>query len=169
MNQNQQWETGDVVPSGFPVSGFGNANYNVMYQDYLMVVAGKDKDGQVVNTAWSTLTGTSWTLISNSTTIFSKKEGVMLVPYDDKFFLLGGIEADGKASKDIHISSDYGISWQTDTTRVFPSDYQARGFSSALVDNGQYIMLFAGKTANNSNELDQIWQGRINRLVSKKQ
>jgi len=170
MSSGQQWETGDKVPSGFPLSGFGNINYEVMYQDYLMVVAGKDSDGQIINTAWSTTNGKSWTLITNSEiNSIPKKQGIMLLPYDDKFFLLGGIDANGQASKDIHISSDYGISWHTDTTRVFPADYQARGFSSALVDEEQYIVLFGGKTANNSNELDQIWQGRINRLGFKKQ
>lgn len=170
MDEQQQWQTGDIVPSNFPVSGFGNINYDVMYQEYLMVVAGRDTENQLTNARWSTTNGRTWVLINaDDRNAFAKREGVMLVPYDDRFFLIGGIGADGKANKDIYQSSDYGINWAADTTHVLPSEYEARGFSSAIVDKEQYILLFGGKTTTNSNELNQLWRGRINRLGFKKQ
>lgn len=166
MGKDMKWVTGDAVPAGFPVSGFGSLSSQNMFRESLTVVAGKDKEGKLLNSAWSTMTGTSWVLLTDmESDYFDKREGVMLSAYDDKFCLVGGIDEANKAHKDIYFSRDGGVSWAlSDTLTVMPADYKARGFASVLVDKEKYMLIFGGKENTNANELDQIWRGRINRL-----
>lgn len=166
MNEEGEWTTGNVVPSDFPLTGFGNMNYNVMYQEYLMVAAGRDRENRLTNKVWSTMDGSSWALLTNNIATaqnFPAKEGAMLTWYDDLCYMLGGIESNG-ASKEVYTSKDYGINWQRDSIHTLPSDYRARGFASVLVDESNSMLIFGGKTSTESNELDDVWMGRINRL-----
>ena len=99
---------------------------------------------------------------------FTKREGAMITNYDDKFFLIGGIDASNKALKDMYQSIDYGISWSLiDSMVVLPTDYAARGFSSIIVDKENFVNIFGGKISTGSNDLNQLWRGRINRLIPK--
>ncbi len=166
MNTAKEWTMGDAVPAGFPVTGFGNAGYYSMYHEYLMVAGGRDKDNQLLNSVWSTANGTNWVkMTDDEATNFGKREGVMLTAYDDKYFLIGGLTADGKGSKDMYTSIDRGINWALqDTLVILPDAYTGRGFSSIQVDKDQYMFIFAGKTGQGTDELNEIWRGRINRL-----
>ena len=79
--------------------------------------------------------------------------------------MLSGINEAGKASSDIYLSRDGGVNWSlSDTLVVMPQEFKARGFSSIYVDKDYYMYLFGGKETIRSNELNQIWLGRINRL-----
>lgn len=166
MGEDRKWTSGDVVPEGFPITGFGASNYSAMYHNYLMVVAGRDKNNALVNTSWGTMNGTGWVLLSDvESAPFNTREGVMLTQYDDRLFLIGGLDAAGKALKDIYTSTDYGVTWAlSDSLVVMPADYTARGFSSVQVDKEQFMLIFGGKTSPESNEMNQVWRGRINRL-----
>jgi hypothetical protein len=166
MNKEKQWETGDLVPGNFPVSGFGDISYYRMDKEYLTVVAGEDKDGKLLNTTWTTGNALSWAYFSGEQeNFFEKKAGVMLALYDDNFYLAGGINAEGKASKDIHVSMDNGITWSpADSLKAFPSEYIARGYASIHVDANKNMFIFGGKTSKDAKTLDEIWRGRINRL-----
>ena len=96
---------------------------------------------------------------------FDKQEGVAVVEYDDKMFMLSGINEAGKASSAIYLSRDGGVNWSiSDTLVVMPQGFKPRGFSSIHVDKNNYMYLFGGKETNRSNVLNQIWRGRINRL-----
>ena len=46
-------------------------------------------------------------------------------------------------------------------------DYAARGFSSIIVDKENFVNIFGGKISTGSNDLNQLWRGRINRLIPK--
>lgn len=166
MGEDLKWTGGDVVPEGFPITGFGASNYSAMYHNYLMVVAGRDKNNALVNSSWGTMNGTGWVLLSDvENEPFNTREGVMLTQYDDRLFLIGGLDAAGKALKDIYTSTDYGVTWAlSDSLVVMPADYTARGFASVQVDKEQFMLIFGGKTSPESNEMNQIWRGRINRL-----
>lgn len=166
MGEDLKWTGGDVVPDGFPVTGFGVSNYSAMYHNYLMVVAGRTGNNVLVNTSWGTMNGTGWVLLSDvESEPFNTREGVMLTQYDDRMFLIGGLDAAGKASKDIYTSTDYGVTWAlSDSLVLMPADFTARGFSSVQVDKEQFMLIFGGKTSPDGNELNQIWRGRINRL-----
>ena len=168
MNESMEWIAGDAVASGFPVTGFSNLQYAAMYHEYLMTASGRTADNQVVNTTWATMDGISWALMASGDANFTKREGAMITNYDDKFFLIGGIDASNKALKDMYQSIDYGISWSLiDSMVVLPTDYAARGFSSIIVDKENFVNIFGGKTSTGSNDLNQLWRGRINRLIPK--
>lgn len=169
MNKSKEWIAGGSVPSQFPVTGFGSIRYGAMYHEYLLVAGGRDKDNQLTNTSWATMDGKSWALMgSQSDSGFDLREGAMLANYDEKFFMIGGFDASGKALKDIHLSIDNGITWSpVDTMVVLPPDYEARGFSSIAVDKQNFVNIFGGKTSPGANELNQLWRGRISRLVPK--
>lgn len=171
MDKTEIWNIGEEVPAGFPVSGFANISYNSMHRERLLVVAGKDQTNALTNAVWSTMDARSWALITDvEADFFSKREGAMLTWYDDKFFLLGGIEAGEKALKDIYLSVDGGVTWDvSDTLVVMPDTYVARGYASIHVDENKFIYLFGGKEKNTANVLDQVWRGRINRLGFKEE
>lgn len=159
-------ERGTLLNEGFPLTGFGNLSYNSMFRARLLVVAGRDKDNKLTNTAWATEDGRVWAkLTDDETAPFDKQEGVAVAEYDDKMFMLSGIDEAGKASSDIYLSRDGGVNWSlSDTLVVMPQEFKARGFSSIYVDKDNYMYLFGGKETNSSNVLNQIWRGRINRL-----
>ncbi len=168
MNESGEWTEGQVLPKEFPIKGYGNVQYDVMYQEYLMIAGGRTTDGQVVNTTWSTVDGLSWVLMASGNSNFSSREGAMLTSYDDQFFLIGGMDASNKAQKDIYRSKDHGITWAlVDTMMFLPNDFEARAFSSIAVDKENYVNLFGGKSSANANDLNQLWRGRINRLIPK--
>lgn len=165
MNENSEWKIGDKVPEGFPVTGFANCSYYNMYNEYVMIAAGRDKNNQLLNTTWSTMNGETWALLTKENVNYSAKEGAMLAQYDDKFFLIGGIDKSNAGTKEIYCSIDHGLTWTIqDSLVVFPEQFTGRGFSSIIVDEDNYINLFGGKTSGDSNDLNEIWRGRINRL-----
>ncbi|GHT29921.1 hypothetical protein AGMMS49574_08020 [Bacteroidia bacterium] len=168
MDVKGEWTNGDAVPANFPVSGFGSVNYSRMNHEYLMLAAGKDKNGGLLNTIWATMNAANWTVLTNpGSDSFGKKEGVVITQYDDMFYLTGGINADGKASKEVFTSKDNGITWlQADSLITFPENFAARGYASIQVDEAtNYMLLFGGKTSKSTKHLDELWRGRINRLA----
>lgn len=169
MNKDMEWNVGNEIPYNFPIWGFGSASYSVAYRERLMVIAGKDSRNVLTNAAWGTMDGLGWALLTDAeSSYFETREGVMLTKYDSKLFMIGGITSSGKASKEIYTSEDNGVTWNLqDTLIVLPNTYGARGYASIYVDKEQFMYILGGKTSNNSNVLDQIWRGRINRLAFK--
>jgi hypothetical protein len=166
MNSAKKWTTGDATPANFPLSGFGSLSYERMSNTYLAVVAGKDKTNAPLNTTWATSDALSWaTLSGEKENYFEKKAGVMLTFYDDRFYLVGGVNAEGQAVKDIHVSLDNGTTWTpADSLKAFPEEYTPRGYASVEVDANQYMLIFGGKTSDEAKPLDELWRGCINRL-----
>ena len=166
MDGENEWIAGDPVSDDFPVSGFGSIEYNAMFYHYLSVSAGRSFKGQVLGSTWSTMNGLNWSMMSDNT--FPKREGAIVFSYDEKMFLLGGVDGSDKALKDIYQSIDYGVNWSlADSMLILPPDYAARGFSSVQVDKENYVNIFGGKTNAKANDLNQLWRGRINRLIPK--
>lgn len=166
MGENRQWETGTAVPETFPVAGFGKVSYELMYYPHLTVVAGKDRNSRLSNDSWDTMDGLTWVRLTDEMqSFYEEREGIMLTQYDNKLFLIGGIDASDHALKDIYRSEDKGITWNlADTLIVLPEVYRARGYASVLVDEEQFLLLFGGKERNGANMLEELWRGRINRL-----
>lgn len=176
--------TGQLAPDDFPLSGFGVFNYETMYYPRLVVASGRDSKGDLSNKAYATMEGLDWATLSHPNNTFSSREGAGVFYYGRTFFVVGGIEAVG-ASKDIFLSFDQGVTW-FDKYRdlnedynandeesekyilrsyyVFPTEFEARGFMSVIIDQDNYIMLFGGKAKNDTNVLNEIWRGRVNRL-----
>jgi hypothetical protein len=166
MNKEGVWTQGKAVPYNFPVSGFGSVGHSRMSSEYLTIVAGKAGNGVLLNTTWTTTNATEWIVLTrDSVNYFDGKEGVTLAIYDDKFYLTGGFNAGGNASKDVYLSRDNGLSWlQTDTMVAFPASFTARGYAGVAVNADNYMFVFGGKTSKSGKHLDEIWRGRINRL-----
>jgi hypothetical protein len=171
MNENMEWQTGPVTPVAFPLSGFGVLNYEAMHYPYLSISGGRDRENQLSGAIWSTTDGLSWVPVTNEQSgfCFSAREGSVFFPYDTLFYLIGGIDAVGSPLKDVYYSKDRGVTWQPDTMLItMPEDYAARGFSSVVTDKDHFILLFGGKVSNDTDMLNQLWRGRINRLGFKK-
>ena len=176
INKNNEWEIGSAIPEKFPVSGFGSLDYETMYHPRIIVTAGRDSNDELSNNVWSTMDGLSWTLLTTKVAVFSPREGASLFYYDNNLFIIGGIDSSGKALKDICYSKDQGINWiceiisddpEDTSTKYYykmPSDYFSRGFTSAIVDQNNYILLFGGKAGDDKNVFNDLWRGRINRL-----
>jgi peroxiredoxin len=166
MNENKEWTIGENVHDKFPVINFASYSYINMYHAYVMLAGGRDAENQLTNTTWATMNGKDWILLTNEGSgYFEKREGMSLTRYDEKLFLTGGMNAEGKATKEIYTSTDYGVTWaRQDSLVVFPDAYKARGFASVQVDKDNYMLIFGGKTSNDTYRLNEIWRGRINRL-----
>lgn len=169
MDKAGVWYEGNSVSDQFPVSGFATLTYNLMYRERLLIIGGKTKDGSVLADIWSTMDGVNWALMTSSN-MFTAREGAAVAKYDTAFFMIGGIDAEGAALKDIYRSVDNGLSWiVSDTLVVMPDEYNARGYSSMIVDDEtNFMYLFGGKETNSAKDSDELWRGRINRLSPKK-
>jgi len=169
MNKSGEWTKGGNVYSEFPVTGFANLSYNLMYRERLLLAGGKSSNGDVLSGTWSTMDGVSWALLSEDAD-FGGREGASVALYDSTFFMIGGFDAEGAALKDIYRSKDNGLSWvKSDTLVLMPDEYKAKGYSSMVVDDKTNIIyLFGGKDKKNTNDLGELWRGQINRLGFKK-
>lgn len=155
---------GSAIDATFPISDFGRFAY-AAYRGNLTLVAGSTQNSQVSNTVWSTKDGLHWVELTNGNAIFPARMGAMVTPYDGKYYMIGGLDNSGKALKDIYSSTDYGQNWsKIDSLKILPENYKARAFSSVQVNREDYLFLIGGKEIKNSDCLNQIWRGRINRL-----
>lgn len=168
MTADSTWQNGETVPAGFPVKGFGNLKYDAMYHEYLMVAGGRTLSNNLVNTTWATMDGRSWSLMASENNRISKREGAALIKYDGKFMLIGGVDGSNKGLKDMYQSIDYGINWtKIDTLMTLPTKYTGRGFSSVVVDKENNVNMFGGKVNASANDINDLWRGRLNRLIPK--
>ncbi|MDL2244444.1 DUF6242 domain-containing protein [Parabacteroides sp. OttesenSCG-928-J18] len=166
MSLEGNWSIGETVPEDFPLIGFGKEYYSSHYNSYLMIVGGRTLSNQLTNQSWGTMDGVLWARLSDiNASYFEAREGVMAVAYDDKIYLIGGIDTAGNAYRDMYESIDKGVTWQKVTAMIIlPDTYRARGYGSVIVDKNQYIHIIGGKMYANGNVLQEIWRGRINRL-----
>lgn len=168
LGETGVWTEGDAVSDGFPVSGFGSVNYEAMHHQYLMIAGGRDAADNLLGDTWATMNGLSWARISSDEQSFTEREGAMVAYYDDKIYLIGGVDAANQGLKDIYQSIDRGVSWSLqDSLVTLPADYAGRGFSSIVVDGENRVNLFGGKTSRTGSDLNELWRGRIFRLVPK--
>jgi hypothetical protein len=164
VNKEMEWLMGNEVPDFFPLSGFGMFRHEVMYYPYLTISSGRDGNDKLSDMTWSTMDGLSWISLTNEQMTFPGREGAAFFYYNDLFYIAGGMDESGKALNDVYYSKDKGVTWWQDTIHVMPGDYTARGFSSVDVDEDNFVLLFGGKAGKDTNVLNELWRGRINRL-----
>jgi hypothetical protein len=156
------WKTGDEVPVNFPLTVSGRVSYEIMYYAHLIVASGQDKTGALTNKAWSTMDGLTWVVLTNDKRTFEPCEGAAMAKYDDKLFLMGGFDSSGNALDSVYYSKDNGVTWRD--TVFFPSEFDARGGASLIVDDENFMLLFGGKVNRENKVLNELWRGRVNRL-----
>jgi hypothetical protein len=154
--------TGDDVPEDFPVTGFSNVTYEIMYYPHLIIASGRDRSGNLTHKAWDTMDGLMWAPLTNEKMPFADSEGASIARYDNLLFLIGGLDMGGNAISETYFSKDNGVTWND--TIFFPDEYQSKAFSTLIVDKDKYMLLFGGKTAKDGNMVNELWRGRINRF-----
>ena len=172
MDKNGIFSLGTNVPAGFPVDGFASQNLYLMYKDRILLAGGKDKDGSLLQSTWSTLDGLNWAEQTDvyGKKLFSKRFGASMSLYDNHYYLIGGWDESGKPLKDIYRSSDYGVTWElVDELMILPEEYQARGYASLIVDADNFLTIIGGKNNVAGQVLNDNWKGRINRLGFERQ
>lgn len=113
------------MPDGFPVRGTSQPvhfTFPLSGEEQMVMVGGKDIDGHTLDAVWA-FDGNSWMKI-NTLTTGMRLTGITLVPYftfresyawtTTKYttlFAFGGKDIDGKNSKEVFISTDFGMSW----------------------------------------------------------
>ena len=166
-----KWERSvDKVSDKFPLTGFARRSFDLMFEDNLLLVGGKLEDNTVSGNIWISSNGFTWALGGNSINAFTPCEGASLTVYDDSYYLIGGIDAKGSAIKTIYTSKDYGLNWAPiDSMKLLPSGFEARGYASVQVTKDNNLFLIGGKAkaAAAQPSFNNIWSGRINRLVIK--
>jgi len=174
--------TGQAVPENFPISGFSRFDYTTMYYPRLVIASGRDSKNNLTDKAWATMDGSAWASLSHlQSRSFTHREGTAAFYYGGAFFVIGGIDPSGMPLRDICYSLDQGLMWydkyyetvtdedgnEETVERYFypmPDDFEGRGFMSVIVDDDNYVLLFGGKAMNNTNVLNEIWRGRVNRM-----
>ena len=171
MMEDGEWQIGAEVPVDFPVEGFASLPISLMYSERVLIVGGKAANGTLQNASWATMDALTWAKMTDSQShYFSARTGSMMAYYDDKYYLIGGIGENETPLKDIYTSTDYGVTWKLqDEKIVLPSEYQARGYASMLVDADNFLLIIGGKTDEAGDFLDEVWKGRINRLGFERQ
>ena len=100
---------------------------------------------------------------------FSKDQGISwLYSYMKKVYEGEEEEEDSEYIFDIsyNYDEDEGRYYLYYEREYYPMNiaYEPRGFSSVFIDKDNYILLFGGKAKKDTNVLNEIWRGRINRL-----
>lgn len=155
----------EEVPASFPLLDYTSAAYYSMHFERLLLGGGIDSNSDLQGSMWTTLDGFSWAVVTNEKYDFLSVRGATMVLYDDMFYLIGGMDADGKPVGKSYLSKDNGVHWvKISELQVLPLEYTYRAYSTAVVDKDNYLMIFGGKTSDANIHLDEVWRGRVNRL-----
>ncbi|MFZ4456293.1 MAG: DUF6242 domain-containing protein [Bacteroidales bacterium] len=159
-----------IIPDDFPVSGFATINKIIGLTEKLTLIAGRDKNGNLLNSVqqlyWDNSGFHCGYNMENGKNWFPVCESPNAYYYDSKMIVSCGRELT-KENKNTYFSTNYGLSWAKDTTHLYPTAFVARANSSVVVDSKNYIWIFGGqnKFVNRpAAGINEIWRGRLNRL-----
>lgn len=162
------WNSLGNILSGFPISDEGicvDKDPSGVYRAFL--ACGTDKNGNLLNSIWSTEDGIYWANInvSGDGGLMPRKD-VGIVQYDDGLMMFGGSDASGLVNDQQLFSPDHGINWETpenkmaiDSTFQY-TNYQMRYAPCVVKDSSNYIYIIGGK--NGSVFLHSVYRGRKN-------
>ncbi|MDR2683891.1 MAG: DUF6242 domain-containing protein [Prevotellaceae bacterium] len=161
------WSRNLSLPSKFPVEGGGICVANATAgNERVYVVGGKDSDGNLLNSVWSTENGMHWTNLA-SKNLFSERQNVAVMQYDNVMLLFGGRNNSGVLGTNecFFISPDYGVSWRAPYDNMaMPIDLVPRFDCQAVLnDNKTVIYLVGGQ--NDSGFVKDAWKGFRNNML----
>jgi len=159
------------LPAKFPVNDFSALSFTSRSgKAKAIVVGGKDLDGTILKTNWSTENGIYWIDFSDkdfnakSTSLDTLAMGSSIIAYDDKLLLFGARNNTGSVLENhFKESIDEGFTWQTpdSSSNYLPESYPARSYQSVVVDNSNRIFIIGGKAG--TIVLSDVWTGKLNR------
>ncbi|MBB3187593.1 DUF6242 domain-containing protein [Microbacter margulisiae] len=174
-NDGTNWLTGEALTgsmANFPISDFAATSYQpTVGSSKVLVVGGINASGQIVNSIFSYMLGSSWADFSSeaalTTSSFPAIRNASLTGYNGKVLLLGGKLASNQLKDDTLLwSKSDGLFWtKADSLTMIPKPlhYVYRYKQSVVVDNNYRIWIIGGKDAND-NFLKEVWVGRLNSL-----
>lgn len=157
------------LPDEFPVEGEG------VYTDYsrngvsrVYIVCGEDKNGNLLNSVWTSEDGSYWVNINSaSAAMFTPRRDVGMFQYDYKLMVVGGRNAGGVLGENFFLfSPDYGINWkQPDENMAISSIFVPRYNAQTVVDNATATIYIAGGQSTSGTFMKDLWIGRKNGAV----
>ena len=179
------WIIGDVIPTGFPVSGFTSLAFSSRTgKSKVIVLGGFLSTGEKSNHCWSTegeiVNGSFYWVDFNfdnsNHSLDTLAAGASIISYDKKLFVFG-LRTDTIAPH-FKQSVNEGLSWQMpdSTYNYLPGDFEARNYQSAFVFKprtysstdtkeqnleSNKIFIIGGKTATSVKT--DVWMGKLNR------
>ena len=156
------------LPSTFPIKEFARHQYQDLFVSRLAIFAGTAADGSYLNTVWRIIDGQQWTeLTQGNQGKYPARTGVAMIPYDNRWMLIGGHNAEGQPyPNDIYFSEDEGGNWtKAPVITRFPLQFEGRMSGEVVVDKTDHIHWFGGINENNE-ILNDYWRGAINRVTS---
>jgi hypothetical protein len=172
-NDGQNWTTGEPLTNNmanFPISDFAATSFQPnVGNPKVLVVGGIDAAGEVVNSTYSYMLGSSWADFSSETTLtaFPARRDATVAWYNTRVLLLGGKLASNQLKDDTLLwSNSDGLFWtKADSLTMIPKQlhYQPRYKQSMFVDSSYRIWIIGGKDAND-NFLKEVWVGRLGSL-----
>ena len=157
------------LPSNFPVEGEAICVSNAISgNERVFVVGGKDADSNLLNTVWSTENGSHWTnLVSKNTDIFTPRQDVAVIQYDNILMSIGGRDNSGVLGIDDYfvISPDKGMSWfYSYSNMAMPIDFVLRFGCQAVINDNKTVMYFVGGQ-NDSGFTKDAWSVMKNSVL----
>lgn len=172
-NDAKTWNTGEALTNGmanFPISHFSAISYQpIVGSPKLLVVGGINAAGQIVNSIFSYMIGSSWVDFSSETTLtaFPPIMDESLAAYNNQLLLVGGRLNNNQVKDDtLRWSKSDGLFWtKADSLTMIPKilHYTPRYGQSVVTDNAYRIWIIGGYDAG-GNVLKDIWVGRLNSL-----
>ena len=142
------WTQTTLAP--FSTRGF---HTSVVFNDKIWVIGGRQVESNISirkNDVWSSPDGVTWTEVTTSAA-FSAREGHTSVVFNDKIWVIGGIDEDRNKKNDVWSSPD-GVTWTEVTTSAA---FSAREGHTSVVFNDK-IWVIAGWSSGNNREND-VW------------
>ena len=158
-----------ALPAQFPISDFAALTFKSSSErPRAMVVGGRAKNGQAVNTRWNFEYAANSGYRLKDFTIeqpqFNSLTGVSIIQYADHLMMFGGIDNDLTWRSDMLISDDEGMNWHMpDTTHnQLPKTYITRQKQSVLVDKANNIYIIGGQ--NQTQSFSDVYRGYLNSI-----
>ncbi len=163
--QNASYGT---LPKGFPVEGAAViSDYSSNGYQRVYVVGGQDKDGNLLNSIWSTENGSHWVNLGNNSTLFTPRRDVTAFQYDNMIMLFGGRDNNGIVASAYQIySPDYGINWKLpEGSMQITSLFQPRYNAQVAISTDKSVIYLVGGQAANGLFLKDAWRGVKNSVL----
>ncbi|MDR1591274.1 MAG: DUF6242 domain-containing protein [Prevotellaceae bacterium] len=151
------------LPSPFPITGAGiYVGTSQSGVPRVFVVGGKDGNGALLNTVWSSENGRYWANLASNGVPFTPREGVAVVQYDSLLMLFGGRDASGLANDIQWVSRSFGITWTLPQDKETISSLFVPRYDAQIAVNEEKYTIFIVSGRTSVGFIKDVWRGRKN-------